>query len=169
MRWLIIGLAALAGLSLIVVGIGWMLPVQHTAQRQQRLPASPDAVWRAISEIEAFPSWRPDVTRVERLPDRDGHDVWIEEGSAGRLTIAIERSEPPRLMVTRIQPGLPFGGTWTYAIAPDAAGSLLTITEDGEVYNPVFRFMSRYVFGHHATIDAYMEALAARLSADAAR
>ena len=33
------------------------------------------------------------------------------------------------------------------------------ITENGEVYNPLFRFMSRFVFGHTATIDKYLEDL----------
>ena len=55
-------------------------------------------------------------------------------------------------MVTRIaDPHLPFGGTWTYEIAPTETGSTLTITEKGEVYNPVFRFVSRYLQGYTAT------------------
>jgi hypothetical protein len=33
------------------------------------------------------------------------------------------------------------------------------ITENGEVYNPLFRFVSRYVIGHNRTIDAYLRAL----------
>jgi hypothetical protein len=42
----------------------------------------------------------------------------------------------------------------------DAVG--VTITEDGEVSNALFRFMSRYVFGHTATLDAYLASLARR-------
>ena len=72
-----------------------------------------------------------------------------------------ERMEPPSLLVARIaDPKLPFGGTWTYRIAPAAGGSDLTITEDGEVYNVFFRFMSRFVFGHHATMDGFIKHLA---------
>jgi hypothetical protein len=33
---------------------------------------------------------------------------------------------------------------------------MLRITEDGEVYNPVFRFVSRFVMGHTATMDKYL-------------
>jgi hypothetical protein len=33
------------------------------------------------------------------------------------------------------------------------------ITENGEVGNPVFRFMARFVFGYTATIDTYLIAL----------
>jgi hypothetical protein len=37
----------------------------------------------------------------------------------------------------------------------------LTITERGEVYNPFFRFVSRYVMGHTQSIDEFMAALRA--------
>jgi uncharacterized protein YndB with AHSA1/START domain len=168
MKWLFIGLGILAGVVAVAAVSGWMLPVAHTARRQQRLAAPPEAVWRALTEVEAFPSWRPDVKRVERLPSSGGRTAWIEEGS-DLMTIAVERSEPPRLLVTRIGPGLPFGGTWTYEIAPEGIGSVLTITEDGEVYNPIFRFMSRFIFGHEQTLAAYLSALDAKLSPEAPR
>ena len=38
-------------------------------------------------------------------------------------------------------------------------GSDLTITEDGEVHNVIFRFMSRFVFGHTATMDTFLNHL----------
>ncbi len=56
---------------------------------------------------------------------------------------------------------MPFGGTWTYVLVPDVAGTRLTITEDGEVYNPLFRFLSRFVFSQTATIDTYLRHLEA--------
>ena len=33
--------------------------------------------------------------------------------------------------------------------------------EDGEVYNVIFRFMSRFVLGHYATMDGYLRNLQA--------
>ena len=54
---------------------------------------------------------------------------------------------------------LPFGGTWTYELAPEGAGTRLTITEDGVVRNVVFRFLSRWVFSHTATLEKYLRAL----------
>ena len=57
---------------------------------------------------------------------------------------------------------LPFGGTWDYRLEPAGTGSRITITENGEVYNPIFRFVSRYFMGHTATIDKYLTALARR-------
>jgi hypothetical protein len=80
-----------------------------------------------------------------------------------KIPLYFERMEPPSLLVSRIaDPSLPFGGTWTYRIQPAAGGSAVTITEDGEVYNPFFRFMSRFVFGHTATLDEFLKNLQSR-------
>jgi hypothetical protein len=38
-------------------------------------------------------------------------------------------------------------------------GSTVTITEDGEIYNSFFRFMSRYVIGYEGTMTKYLEDL----------
>ncbi|HUD13497.1 MAG TPA: hypothetical protein VMQ56_07565, partial [Terracidiphilus sp.] len=52
-----------------------------------------------------------------------------------------------------------YGGSWSFVLEPANGGTRLTITEDGEVYNPVFRFVSRFVMGQTATQDAYLRAL----------
>ena len=55
-----------------------------------------------------------------------------------------------------------FGGTWTFEVAESGSGSTLTITESGNISNPIFRFMSRFVFGYHATMNIYLEDLGSR-------
>jgi uncharacterized protein YndB with AHSA1/START domain len=153
---------------LIVVGviaIGAMLPVQHVASRSAVLAAPLETVWHLITDVDGFPGWRHDVKRVERRPDREGRPVWVEDTSSGRITLAVDRAEPPRLLVLRIaDPDLPFGGTWTYELSSDRGGTVLKITENGEVYNPLFRFLSRFVFGHDGTIKGYLAALEKRTS-----
>ena len=167
MKMLLLAGAVIVALVLLVLVVGWVLPVKHRASQSATLSATPEQVWRLITDVEAFPTWRTDVKSVTRLPDRNGQMVWVEEGSNGRMTMAVERSEAPRQLVSRIaDPDLPFGGTWTYVIAPAPNGTTLTVTEDGEVYNPLFRFMSRFVFGHEATMAAYLSAAQKRLKAD---
>ena len=169
MKWTTIALIVvltLVAVAALAALVGSQLPRDHVASRQATFPVPPDVVWASITNVEAFPSWRSDVKKIERLPDREGRPVWIEDGSSGRITLATERMEPPRLLVLRIaDPDLPFGGTWTYEISPDPAGSRLTITENGEVYNPLFRFMARFIFGYEGTIAAYMAALEKKLGA----
>ncbi len=161
MKWFIIAAVAFTVMVGVTLMVGFLLPVAHVASRTARLKAPPQAVWDLIS---GAPDWRPEVASYNNLPLRDGRQAWTEMSKDGRA-ITFERVEsvPPRHMVTRIDPGQPFGGTWTYDIVPNDNGSLLTITENGEVYNPVFRFVSRFVMGHTASIDAYLKALKTKL------
>ncbi len=156
-------LGVLVGAIVLMIVIGAVLPRDHVATRRGRIPRSPEIVYADLTTVDAFPSWRKDVTRVEPLPPREGRTSWREVGRHGAIAMEIVESAAPRRLVTRIaDPKLPFGGTWTYELAPDGDGTVLTITEDGQVHNPMFRFMSRFVFGHTATLDAYLRALAAK-------
>jgi hypothetical protein len=152
---------AVGGLAALV---GTRLPRAHRASKQQVFTAPPGVVWALITDVDAYPAWRNDVKRVQRLPDRNGYPQWLEEGRSGKITFAVERMDPTHLLVTRISdPALPFGGSWTYEIEPAAGGTQVTITENGEIYNPMFRFMARFVFGYDGTIATYMTSLEAKL------
>jgi len=63
---------------------------------------------------------------------------------------------------SKAPPDAAFGGTWTYEVAAVDGGSQVTITEDGWVANPLFRFLSHTVFGVHGTMDGYLKALGKR-------
>ena len=159
-KWLIIAALTVAGIVMMAALVGFLLPKSHRASREQVFAASPEALWSAITNVDAFPQWRTDITKVQVLPDRDGRRMWIEEGRSGKMTFVVEASDPPRRLVTRIaDPRLPFGGTWTYDITPSNGGSRLTITEDGEIYNPLFRFVARFILGYDGTIGSYLGAL----------
>ena len=161
MKWILIVVGVIVVVIAIVVAIGYSLPVAHTAQRSVTVRAAPGEVWSAITDVAAYPSWRTDLTAVEQLPPVNGLPAWREIQKGDRITYNITRSTPPTSMVSRIaDKGLPFGGEWEYELVPDGTGTRITITERGEVYNPVFRFVSRFVMGHTATIDGYLAALA---------
>jgi hypothetical protein len=123
---------------LILAAIGWSLPRDHVASRSTTLRAGPDVIFPLIASLEI--------------------------GKRADVPIAIVDERPPAHLVTRIaDPSLPFGGTWTFALAPVDGGTRLTITERGYVTNPIFRVVSRVVIGHEATMAAYLRELAARL------
>ena len=166
MRIVAVLLAVVVGLGLIVVVVGYLLPVKHVAVVTARVPATSEQVWQTLTDVAAYPKWRGDVTSVEMLPADSGQVAWREQGRNGAISYTIEQAEPPRRLVPRItDKSLPFGGTWEYVVTPDGAGSRVRITEHGEVYNPVFRFVSRFIMGHTATASAYLKALGARFGA----
>ena len=161
MRWLLIIVAVLVALVGAVAVIGMALPQNHTASRSAHVNASPDSLWEIITDVEQYPSWRKDVDSVQRI--EAPQLTWREIAGSDRITYQATAFQKPGNFVAHIaDKGLPFGGSWDYRIEPEGTGSKLTITENGEVYNPIFRFVSRYVIGHTATIDKYLAALAVK-------
>lgn len=160
MKWLLLlPLCAAAAIAAVVV-IGMLLPRKHAASRRALFHQTPETLWRAISDYTAFPAWRPGIQSIETLPARDGHVVFQEKRNNGNITFEImEAIRPRKLMVRIADPNLPFSGSWTYQISPATSGTVLEISENGEVHNPVFRFISRYVFGHERSIDNFLIAL----------
>ncbi len=165
MRWALIVIGVLIGLLVLPVLIGALLPRAHHATRTVRYPHPPEIVYATIADFQGHPAWRTDLIAVERLADRDGRAVWKEVHRGGdQMTLVIESSEPPRRMVTRIVDNRMFGGSWTWEVVPADDGCALTITEDGEIYNPLFRFVARFFLGYHAAMDRLQAELAEHLA-----
>jgi hypothetical protein len=157
---------ALVGLTGVVALVGWLLPVGHTATRSATIARPTADVYASIADVAAYPQWWSDISRVEMLPAEPGAMRFREHTSSGPVVMEVVEAAPPHRFVTRIaDPGQPFGGTWTFELAPEPAGTRLPITERGEVYNPIFRFMSRFVFGQTGTMERFLRALSARLGA----
>jgi len=150
---LLVGLIAAIG---AFVAMGAMLPRSHRAAMYLKVAASPERVWSLISDMPKVPSWWPEVTAVSRRED----GVWDQTIKGGwKMPLRVEEEVAPTRRVTRIaDEGLPFGGIWTFEIVPEGGGGrgcVLTITEDGEVKNALFRAMS-LLMGHEKTIRSYM-------------
>lgn len=161
MKIILIVVVALVVLVAAVLVIGSLLPKEHQASRAIRFRRPPQEVWAAITDYRAFPSWRSNLKAVEELPAHAGLPAWVEVDAHGdRLPLEVIEQVPGRRLVARIaDPRLPFGGTWTYELEPADGGTILRITERGEVRNPVFRFVSRFLLGYDATIERYLNDL----------
>lgn len=156
-KWTLGIVGTIVLIAVAILGIGTMVPESHVASRVAGYDQPPEAIWEAITNFEEFPSWRSTVDSVEPLVLPDGRTGWVENGSFGPLPMALEEATPPRRLVLRIaDPELPFGGTWTYEVRASNGGSTLTITETGQISSAFFRFMSRFVFGYTATMEAYL-------------
>ena len=156
-------IAALVVLIALVAVVGMMLPRDHEAWRSAAFRAAPDKVFGVVSDFAKYPEWRTEVTRVD-VTKTDGVPLVTEHGPNGIIPYRVEVMQPPSKMVMRIaDPNLDFGGTWTFDITPNDSGSDLTITENGEIYNPIFRVMSKLFFSPTATIETYLNDLRKRL------
>ena len=143
MKWALLAAAALAGLIAVVAAIGYVLPVAHEASRSAEFPHPPDAVFALVSDLRNYPEWWPE------------NDVRVE---------VVEAAAPSKF-VTRIVGQTAFGGTWTWHIEKTPTGSRATITERGEIYNPIFRTLARFVFGYTSTMESCLNAARRNLNA----
>jgi hypothetical protein len=163
-RGILIAVAAIAGLVVLVALIGLALPKGHRASRTVTLAAEPAVLFGIVSDFLKYPQWRSDVKTVAVDGAGGVGTVVHEDGSNGAIPYRVEVFEPPSRMVLRIaDPSLPFGGTWTYEIRATGTGSELTLTEDGEVGNPIFRVMQKVFFSPYQTIDTYLANLEKKL------
>lgn len=164
MKWLLRVLGAIVAVVVLAALVGAFLPRNHVASSTVALRQPQDSVWAVIRDLGSAPSWWSEVKRSVRLPDEGGRERWEQQTGMGPMPLEITESLPPVRLVTRIAtpPGAAYGGTWTYKIAPANGGSRVTITEDGWVANPIFRLMSRTIFGVYRTMDSYLSALGTR-------
>lgn len=168
MKWLFIVLGTLAAIAGLVAFIGFFLPLKHTASSAIRLHQSPEKIWGAITDFEAFPSWRSSVVRVEKLPDHAEHTAWKEIDKYGELPMEIIEADTMKKLTMRIiDDGLSFGGTWTFELRPEGDDTHVMITENGKIYNIFFRFMARFVMGYTGTIETYLSDLAKKFGEEA--
>jgi hypothetical protein len=155
---LAMGATALVAVALV---IGALLPAQHVAAREIVLRRSPGEVYAVVRDFASAPTWRPELKRIAILEPAEGKPRYREEFKTGAINYEIAEEREPQRLVTRIvDRDLGYFGTWTYEFTGSENGTTrVRITEEGEVPNVLFRFMSRFIFGHTGTMETYLRAL----------
>jgi uncharacterized protein YndB with AHSA1/START domain len=151
-------LGAVVAVPAVVFGIGKALPVAHVARGRMCLHTPIGEVWRVLADFASYASWRRGVATTVRV-DGAGAERWKEVSAKGEsMTFETVEQVPERKLVRRIaDEKLPFGGQWVFELEPAGASeTIVTVTEQGEVYNPIFRFVSRFIMGHHATLKGFL-------------
>ncbi|HWT12443.1 MAG TPA: SRPBCC family protein [Allosphingosinicella sp.] len=156
-KWVIAVASLPLGAGALVYGIGAMLPRTHVARAEALLPAPAAQVAAMVREVEAQPQWRGAVTAVEIVERRERGLRYIEHSGGDAIAFDFVEEVPgARFRSTIADPQLPFGGFWTIALASEGEGTRVAIEEHGEVRSPVYRFFAALVFGHEATMKAYL-------------
>lgn len=159
-----VAILAVSLLALIAVMAGGRLPPRHAAAVRARYAASPDTVWALVADRLGAASWRRDIDLVEPIAASDNVLRWRERSRRRVIEFEALPPVPGRRFTTRIaQDDLPFAGQWDFDLSPDGSGTALVITEQGEIRPPLFRLLTRHVFGYTHSLEAYHRSLAARL------
>ena len=159
----IVGLALVAIVLLIglIVVLGYRLPSTHSVSRSILLHQPTSAVYATVRDFESVPTWNSNLKSVVVEKQPDGRIHFRETGKNGTVNYELVEDVPDQRIVTRIlDKDLGYSGKWTYKFVSGGGATRISITEDSEISNIIFRFASQYVFGHTATMDSYLTALA---------
>ena len=141
MKWILRFAVALGVVVGAIAVVGYFLPVGHEASRSADFSKPPETVYALISDLNGYSTWWPE----------------------NETTVEVVEAVPPSKFVTRIAGESAFGGTWTWVIEKTPAGSRATITERGEIYNPIFRTLATNVFGLTSTMESCLAAAKRKL------
>ena len=154
MKWVWIAGGTLLVLIAAVALIGALLPQSHTASRRARFRQPPEALYPVIA---GPPDWRSDIKAHGKLPNGQW---WEEDSHRNKITYELVEDRPPNRRVVRIADRkLPFGGTWTFELSSEGTGASVRITENGEIYNVIFRFVARFFMGYTSSIESSLRDL----------
>lgn len=159
LRWVGAMFGLLVFVLLVLIAWGASLPVAHIAACHAMLHAPVASVFKAIDDDAHSAAWRPSVVRVDVSIAPDGKVQYTEFGKSGQSLTYEQSYGPMKSYIKRtivLDPTAAFGGAWTYALLPMKGGVEVGIVENGEIYNPVFRFVSRYFLGYTATMKQYL-------------
>lgn len=134
--------------------LGSFLPKEHKASVRVALPVPVEQAWPVVADIEAWPTWNPDV-KITKISDK----LYAWEHKGDTIPSEVIESANGRFVTRIADEKLPFGGTWTWEVAATAQGSTVTITEDGVVKNTIFRFLAHHVFGYTGSMEQMLGAL----------
>jgi hypothetical protein len=165
MHWalwvLIIAVGALVLAALILHLLGKRLPEDHVASKSILLKQSQQAVWDVISDIHGHKEWVKGITKLERLPDRDNHEVWRQTMGRNCFVLEFTSKQPPERMVGTIaDENQFFSGDWEYVLKPESGGTRLTLTEHGRVKHAFARAMMEYFMGKDTYLKKHLQDLA---------
>ena len=148
------------GVGLIAAAIGGLAiygstqPRDHEVSATVQLERPPSEVFAIVEDVASHPCWRTGLSKVEIVSESPRR--FVEHVDGETVTYEVDERIAGRKLVVRIaDDDLPYGGTWTYELAPVDGGTALTITERGFVDGIVLRGIAALVMDPLASIAQY--------------
>jgi uncharacterized membrane protein len=168
MRMLVYIAILLVGLLIALIGllgvIGSLLPVTHTASVTFEVAKPQSEVWVMLDKVEDFPSWFPDINRVELLPEREGRRAFRQ--FQGRNSFVLEETlkQPmTRVVRTITDDNAMFSGSWDHQFEPAGEGrTRITLTETGSVKSPIPRAIMKLAIGEKFYLNRFARCVTQR-------
>lgn len=155
----IVALSLLAIVLLIFI-IGLSMPARREYLRQSELKASPDKVFRAVTDVASQPAWRSDVKEIKVVDSIS----WTEIPYRGTpLTFRVKQKVENHIFEIEIVESASINGSWIGIFEQNGTGTKVEFKEVIVVKNPFMRVMSVLFTDLDKTMDLYMRNLRNKL------
>lgn len=157
MAW-IVGVVSVVFVSVVAVYfVGLLLSPKTTASVSGRIEAEPQQVWDYVINTSA-PGSSESPTRAHQATSEQGSTTSVRPPRDGQPGITVEKRIDAELLVVTFDDGRhPYVGTWTFELDQVHGGTLLTVTEHGEISDPFYRALSRVLFRDTSKLGEYVD------------
>jgi len=160
-HWFVSILLVSTTLVVILYVAGSTLPKEHVASSSRDFQSSQHDVWLVLADFSDWPAWRSDLKEIKLA--NNGFTEVLNSGESIDYRIE-DFTTPDRIVIRIATEGLPYGGSWTFELTSVGEGCRVAITESGEVYNPIFRVISKYFIGHTSSMERCLEDLGKKIN-----
>jgi len=143
MYWILFVMGAMAAAVIALLVGGLATPRAYTVTRTAMLRATSEQIGRALRSI------------IVDNPQLELRDTEPEALSAGMMSA--------RLTARLIADDQSDAGEWTWTLAPEGDATRVTLTERGDIANPIARFVRAHVSGYHRAIERQLQELEAQV------
>jgi uncharacterized protein YndB with AHSA1/START domain len=166
MKWILRIIVILIAVIVLLSVVGLLFPRDQSFTRSVQIAQPPQAVWNVLTDCITLPSWRPEVTICERMPDENGHAIYrLISRSGGATTIEVDETIPHQSLAIRVL-GIPAGGklTWIFNLTSMNGGTQVSLTQNDSMADlPARIFFRASVRTQKA--DTFLRELAAKFAA----
>ncbi|WP_433450452.1 SRPBCC family protein [Streptomyces sp. CA-142005] len=119
-------------LALLAIYTVWTNTLPYTVSASIELDATPEEVWRVLTDLPAYDEWNPFIVSAEGTVERDAtlHLVMHDETGDTTFTPTVLNAEAGKELrwIGRISPGWIFDGEHRFLIEP-LGGSRVRLTQ----------------------------------------
>jgi uncharacterized membrane protein len=160
LRSLILLLLIIAFVVSGMYGFGTNLPETHIVTRKTVYHQPVDTVWEALTNYKTLPEWSPVISKVEPVKDSQKPRWRVYDVQGRVMEIEVVSEEENIKHVSRIVDGdFPFHGSWTFELQESGEHTLVVLTEEGRIDNPMWRVIMRYMLGKDNMVKQYLQSL----------
>lgn len=161
MKRSLIVFSMLCAFFIVILAYGYSLPVEHQITMQRHYAKSADELWEVIADYRKYSQWRQNVYEVNEMPAKGVYEAWKEVDANGRsVAFEIVSYSPGIQMIIEVTDAtLPYGGSLTFDLLPDATGTTVKLTENGKIDNLLLRVIAHFVTGYTSSMNAWFNSL----------